>query len=186
MIRIPNSSINLREASLADAAVIYEAINSHRDYLITWLPFVAYLKSVADEETFLSSTLEKSEQERNTVFIIENEKTFCGLIGLVNTDTANHRTEIGYWLLPGQQGKGIMTQCVMQLCQWAVEKRVMNRIQIKCAIGNLSSNAIPLRLGFRFEATEREGELLSSGYYADLNVYSILKDEIAKWSRNID
>lgn len=58
----------------------------------------------------------------------------------------------------------------------------MNRIQIKCAVGNRPSNAIPLRLGFKFEGIEREGELLASGYYADINVYSILKKEISAWN----
>lgn len=74
-----------------------------------------------------------------------------------------------------------MTACVKQLCRWAADQRAMNRIQIKCAVGNLPSNAIPLRLGFQLEGTEREGELLASGHYADINVYSILKKEILTW-----
>ena len=45
---------------------------------------------------------------------------------------------------------------------------------------NTASNAIPLRLGFTHEGTERDGELLITGKYTDINVYSILKEDIAK------
>lgn len=71
-----------------------------------------------------------------------------------------------------------MTRCVRCLCEWAVQYRGMQRIQIRCAVGNVPSNAIPKRLGFRWEGIERAGELMISGEYANLNVYSILKNEI--------
>ena len=59
----------------------------------------------------------------------------------------------------------------------------MNRIQIRCAVGNIPSNAVLKRLGFTLEGTEREGELLTSGEYVNVNVYSILKKEIEQWNR---
>lgn len=178
-IQIKDTDITLKEAGLHDAPAIYRAIDENRDYLKTWLPFVVNLQSVADEEKFLSSLSALPYEERNIVFMIEQAGELCGLIGFVNTDTANHKTEIGYWLLPRHQGKGVMTQCVKELCLWAAEKRQMNRIQIKCAVGNQPSNAIPQRLNFKFEGIERDGELLSSGLYTDINIYSILKCEIS-------
>ena len=168
----------LREALLEDASVIWQAIDSHRDYLVTWLPFVAHLKREEDEEAFLAGVLAVPYAERNLVFIIEKDGEFCGLVGFVTTDLDNHRTEIGYWLLPEYQGKGVMTRCVDLLCRWAVENRSMNRIQIRCAVGNRPSNAIPCRLGFTPEGKERDGELLASGTYTDIQVYSILKKEL--------
>lgn len=174
---------SLREAGIDDAAVIWQAIDTHRDYLRTWLPFVDSLRQAEDEEKFLDSVLSVPYEERNIIFIIEAGNRFAGLIGLVATDLVNHRTEIGYWLLPEFQKKGIMTKCVKQLCQWAIEKRNMNRIQIKCAVGNHPSNAIPQRLNFVLEGTERAGQLLASGEYTDINVYSILKEETAGWNK---
>ena len=177
-----STALSLKEVVLSDATAIWQAIDSHRDYLRTWLPFVDRLSKIEDEETFLRSVLEVPYPERNLTFIIEAGGKLAGLIGFVTTDRLNHRTEIGYWLLPEYQKKGIMTACVKRLCQWAADQREMNRIQIKCAVGNRPSNAIPLRLGFIFEGIEREGDLLASGYYADINVYSILKKEILAWN----
>lgn len=173
-------SFYLREARLNDAKTIYEAIDSHREYLEAWLPFVTDLTEEGEKD-FLKSTLAVEWEERDIVFMIEQEDAFCGLIGFKGTDKVNNRTEIGYWLLPEFQGKGIMTNAVKYLCRWAIEERGMKRIQIKCATDNQLSDAIPQRLDFTLEGIERCGELLSTGEYADLNVYSILKEEIGAW-----
>lgn len=174
--------ITLREVTLEDAAKIYEAIASHREYLQEWLPFAATLKSVKDEEDFLNSVLSVPRENREMVYIIEAGEDICGLIGYCFSDPANHRTEIGYWLLPEYQHRGIVTESVRRLCIQAVESGRINRIEIRCATGNGPSNAVPLRLGFFREGTERQGQLLASGDYADINIYSILKSEVANWS----
>lgn len=180
----PHSSIfgiphyTIREACYEDAATIFEAINKNREDLRVWLPFVDGLKSIDDEQAFLKSVLQVPCEERDPVFMIEKGRDICGLIGLHFSDRANHRTEIGYWLLPEYRGKGLATHAVRYLCEWAFYKKGFNRIQIRCAVDNQPSNAIPKRLGFNLEGTERDGELLSSGKYTDIHVYSILKNDI--------
>lgn len=171
--------ILLREVTIEDAAAIYQAIDTHRDYLKTWLPFVDKMRSVADEEAFLKNVLSVPAERREPIFGIWNERNeICGLIGFHFSDFDNHRTEIGYWLLPEYQHRGIVTESVRKLCQWAVSEKGIKRIQIRCATGNAASNGIPIRLGFHHEGTERSGELLASGEYADIHVYSILKEEV--------
>lgn len=116
--------IVLREVTVEDAAAIYRAIDTHRNYMRTWLPFVDNLKSVADEENFLKGVLSAPADSYEPIFGIWNrENEICGLIGFHFSDFANHRTEIGYWLLPEYQHQGIMTDCVRRLCRWAVETK---------------------------------------------------------------
>lgn len=170
----------IREAIYEDAGIIFDAIDKNRDDLRTWLPFVDGLKSVGDEQAFLSSSLQVPYEERDIVYMIEKGKSICGLIGFHFSDRANHRTEIGYWLLPEYRGKGLVTRAVHHLCLLALCEKGFNRIQIRCAIGNTASNAIPQRLGFKQEGTERDGELLINGEYTDINVYSLLKKDIAE------
>ena len=67
----------------------------------------------------------------------------CGLIGFHFSDFDNHRTELGYWLLPEYQHRGIITESVRKLCPWAVQEKKIKRIQIRCAVGNAASNAVP-------------------------------------------
>lgn len=74
------------------------------------------------------------------------------------------------------QGKEIITTCMQKLIKIGFNKLGMNRIQVKVACGNEKSAAIPKRLGFQFEGTEREGEF-HHGKYLDLEVYSLLKSD---------
>lgn len=71
------TGIRLREVTLNDAPMIYRAIADHRDYLKTWLPFIANL-SEQDEMDFLSQVLSFPEEERNFTFVIECRGEFCG------------------------------------------------------------------------------------------------------------
>jgi ribosomal-protein-serine acetyltransferase len=68
-----------------------------------------------------------------------------------------------------------MTESVKLLVKFAFEELNINRIQIRCAVGNTQSSNISKKLGFKFEGIEREGELFPDGSFKDLEVYSILK-----------
>lgn len=175
------SNYTIREATYEDATAIYEAIDRNRDDLRTWLPFVDTLTSVADEQSFLASVLQVPYKQREPAFILEKGTEVCGLCGFHFSDFANYRTEIGYWLLPSHRGQGVVSEAVRDLCHWAIRAREIHRIQIRCAVENHSSNAIPRRLGFTLEGTERDGERLVSGLYTDIRVYSILRHEIEAW-----
>lgn len=70
-----------------------------------------------------------------------------------------------------------MTLSAAALCRYAFTELYMNRITIRCAAGNIPSKKIPQCLGFRFEGSEREGELPADGNFTDLEFYSLLKRE---------
>jgi len=110
-------------------------------------------------------------------FTIRNKDEFIGMIGLKSTDKANKKSEIGYWISEKYQKQGIMSKSVSKLCDFAFNKLGINRIQIKCAVGNDPSKNIPKRLNFKFEGVERDGELLSCNIFTDLEVYSKLKND---------
>ena len=48
---------------------------------------------------------------------------------------------------------------------------------IKFAVGNERSRRIPIRLNFKLEGVERDGEMSADGHYNDLEVFSLLKSE---------
>lgn len=172
-----DENICLKFIEMSDALDVFGAIDSQRDYLGRWLPFVEFTQDVSDTEKYIESIVNAPLEKLVFVFVIHLFSEFVGLIGLKDTDCANKKTEIGYWLKEEFQGKGIITKSVNKLCEFAFTELEINRIQIKCAVGNILNKNIPKRLGFVFEGIEREGELLSSGIYTDLEVYSKLKSE---------
>lgn len=160
-----------------DAAEIFHTINTQRSYLGPWLPFVALTQELSDTQAFVASVVDAPEESREPIFVIRYQGQFAGIVGFLNTDRQNRKTEIGYWLSEPFQKKGLMSRSVKALLQWAFVTMELNRVQIRCATGNTPSLNVPRRLGFHFEGIERAGELLSSGKYADLEVYSMLRDE---------
>ncbi|MDR1678383.1 MAG: GNAT family N-acetyltransferase [Prevotellaceae bacterium] len=172
-----NKEIQLRQLELDDYKDIFDTINAQREYLGKWLPFVEFTKEANDSKAFVEMTVNLPKDRFEYVFTIRYENQFAGLIGFKSTDKQNKKTEIGYWLSEDFQGKGIVSKSVEKLCDIAFDEWDMNRIQIKCAVGNEKSKAIPRRLGFTFEGIERDGELLSGNIFADIETYSKLKRE---------
>ena len=174
-----DDEIEIRPIRPADAPVIFQTVDSQREYLGKWLPFVEFTRELKDTEDFIRSVTEAPEKRSEPVFTIWYGGKFAGISGFRDTDRLNRKTELGYWLSEPFQGKGIVTRVVRRLCEYAFSDRGMNRVQICCAVGNKASQAVPRRLGFSFEGITRDGELLRGGKYTDLEVYSLLNREFS-------
>jgi len=173
-----NQTIILKVLALIDYQTIYYAIDQNRSHLRKWLPFVDFSKSSKDTLAFVKSVVDDVER-RQEVFTIWVDGEFVGLIGLKDIDFLNRRVEIGYWLVERMTGKGIMSLCVEKMIEFVFDALEMNRIQIKCGVGNSKSSAIPKRIGFLLEGIERQGEK-HPDKYIDLEVYSLLQKEWQK------
>ncbi|HKI89089.1 MAG TPA: GNAT family protein [Draconibacterium sp.] len=171
-----NDKIRLERIKLSMAPEIFAAIDHDRIYLKQWLPFVEMTLNVQDTERFINSVTSDKKYKRDEIFSIRYHESFAGLIGFKDTDWNNRKTELGYWLAEELQGKGIITTCVKKLISFAFVKMKLNRVQIKVAVGNHKSEAIPNRLGFQLEGIERAGEF-HENKYLDLKVFSLLKKD---------
>ncbi len=158
----------LRPLRPDDSGDIFRTIDSQRDYLGQWLPFVALTRSEEDCRAFIAASLG---DPANPVYTLRADGLFAGLIGFKSADPDCGSIEIGYWLREEFQHRGIVTAAVQELRRIAFEELGMCRIEIRCATGNLPSNRIPQRLGMRLDRVEKQAELLSSGERIDLNVY---------------
>ena len=167
-------TIRLEKLKLSMAQVIFDTIKRDHNYLKTWLPFVEFTQKVEDTQLFIQSVVDSNEFTQKAIYSIWVKEEFAGLIGFNEIDWTNKKTELGYWLAENMQGKGVITQCARKLISYAFKKLKLNRIQIKVAVGNERSAAIPKRMGFKFEGIEREGELIENHFH-DLEIYSLLK-----------
>lgn len=170
----------LERLNLWHVEPIFTAIDQNRQFLRKWLPFVDFTHRVRDTERFVRSILEKTSARRDEVYIVKYDNQFAGLVGFKEADRINDKIEIGYWLVESMTGKGIATAAVRKMINLAFRNMDMNRVQIRCGVGNHKSSAIPRRLGFTLEGTERAGERHKNAYI-DLEVYSLLKSEWVEW-----
>ncbi len=177
MILNVDKNIVLKQLELTDTPDIFNTIDTQREHLGPWLPFVETTKQLSDTHAFVESVVNSPKDRMEYTFTIRVNGRMAGLIGFKATDRANKKTEIGYWLSRDFLGRGIMTRSVSTLCDFAFRELDINRIQIKCALANTPSRNIPQRLGFHLEGIERAGELLTGGVFTDLAVYSRLRGD---------
>jgi ribosomal-protein-serine acetyltransferase len=167
----PGLEIALLE--LRHAAAVFNAVESEREYLSEWLPWAQQTATMADVEEFIDRSLKKFAAQDGFDAGVWLEGHYIGGFGMHYWDRINWRTEIGYWLRRQYTGRGLMTECVRRALRFAFDDLRMRRVEIRCAVGNVKSRAIPERLGFKHEGTLRGAQLLH-GDWIDLAVYGLL------------
>jgi RimJ/RimL family protein N-acetyltransferase len=112
-------------------------------------------------------------------FIIEKKDgTKIGVIShfYVLHPTGFRLLEIGYTILPNERGKGYCSEAVNIMVDYLFLSNDMMRIQAGTAVGNLASQKVLEKAGFKKEGTLRKCTFIR-GEWRDCYLYSILKDE---------
>ena len=170
----------MRSLTPDDAHEAYAVINSNRDYLRTWLPWVDDTNSPDVTARTIGLWQEAYENKSEIVLGIFYNGAYVGNIGLHDLKHTNNSGMIGYWLAEDFQGFGIMTDCVRALVDYGFHELGLNRIYIYCSTANKKSRAIPERLGFVQEGVLQDGECRYGQFY-DLVVYGGVK---RNWQKN--
>ena len=171
-----NENVKLELTSAKHANGLFEAVNNNREHLSEFLPWVSYMRSVSDFEEYIHNCELLHQQKKEVSFVIRNEYEIVGRIGLNHINIQNKNAAIGYWLIKEAEGKGIITRSCEKLIRLGFTEMDLHRIEIKAAVSNLKSQAIPKRLHFKKDGILREAELVN-GQFLDLVLYSLLREE---------
>ncbi len=175
-----SEKITLVLRSESDAEKTFELVNTNRDHLRQWFPWVDTTHSSEDSRKFIASCKEKFEEKKALDLGILYDGVLVGSMGFHTINSVNEWAEIGYWISKEYEGKGIVTTSVRTLIDYAFNELHLHRVQIKCDATNLKSKAIPERLGFVYEGLTRENHKRDNKYTDGLT-YSILRHE---WNSN--
>lgn len=168
--------ITLKELEIETAERLFNLIDINREYLREWLSWVDNTTTIDDTILYIQTLYNQDIFSDRYVFEVRYNNELAGLIDYHKGDSVNLKAEIGYWLAENFQGKGIMTKACVALIDYGFKKAGLNRITIKCAADNKKSQAIPIKLNFKLEGIEREGQYLY-GRFQDLLVFSMLKND---------
>jgi ribosomal-protein-serine acetyltransferase len=171
-----DEEIVLKHVQESDALEMFRLTDSSRETLREWLPWVDRTKSERDSLTFIQLTLEAYEARRGVNCGIFYHGELAGMVSYNLIDWQNRTAHIGYWLGDEFQGRGIMTRAVQGLIDYGFFELDLNRIEIRAAVDNTKSRAIPERLGFRQEGRIRQAEWLYD-HFVDHAVYGLLRPE---------
>ena len=169
-----DAALRLLEERHAEA--LYALIAANRAHLREWLPWVDNEQSPDTTRAFLRTALQQHADNRGGQYGIWERGQLAGVIGQHPIDWANRSGSLGYWLGAAYQGRGLMTRACRALVTYAFREQGLHRVEVRAALGNARSRAIPERLGFRQEGFLRDAEWLYD-HYVDLVVYGMLADE---------
>jgi len=169
---------HLRRLAPSDAEELHALIEANRPYLSPWLPWAAG-QTFEHTVDFIGRTRGQLAANDGFQAALVTVGEIAGVVGYHGVDGDNRRTSIGYWLSEERQGRGTMTAAVRLLTEHALSSWKLSRVEIRAAVENRRSRAIPERLGFREEATMRKLERVGD-HQLDCVVYSMVAGETVK------
>jgi ribosomal-protein-serine acetyltransferase len=164
------------------ATELFEVVEDCRAHLRLWLPWVDDTRGVADSERFVADSLAQLASNQSFPAGIFERARLVGVIGYHPIDWRNRKTALGYWLSPEAMGRGLMTQACRAMIGYGFRDLGLARMEIRCAIQNRRSRAIPERLGFKQEGIARRAEWLYD-HFVDLVIYAMLASDWPSASR---
>lgn len=105
-----------------------------------------------------------------------DEDVLVGGVMFVAFDAPAGWCEIGCWLEPDAEGRGLISAACRLLIDWAIFDRGLNRVEWRCRVDNTRSSAVAARLGMTCEGVLRQA-WLNDGVFHDKQVWSVLREE---------
>jgi len=163
----------LRQWTSTDAPSLVKYANN-RNISINMRDGFAFPYTTENADAFLQAV---SQQDPVTFFAIATNEEAIGGIGItINSDVHRYSAELGYWLAEPFWGKGIMSESVINLTDYAFEKFGLIRIYAEPYSINQASCRILEKAGFALEGRMRKN-VLKNGQILDQFLYAKVLDK---------
>jgi ribosomal-protein-serine acetyltransferase len=141
-----------------------------------WIPWAARSTDLESARATLQRYADLAARDAGRIYGIWLDGTLVGGTMFVSFDAAEGRCEIGCWLEPAGQGRGLVTRAVERLVDWAIRVRGIHRITWLTRPDNTASRNVAQRLGMRLDGVLRD-EYLYRDVRHDTEVWSLLAPE---------
>jgi len=109
---------------------------------------------------------------REVFAIVDRHDTFLGVAVVPEIDAIARTVELGYVIHPAARGRGVATEALRLLTEWAFGELAPRRIQLIINPENHASKRVAERNGYRYEGTLRS-----------IHVKQDVWDDAEIWSR---
>ncbi|GAB2671723.1 GNAT family N-acetyltransferase [Kribbella swartbergensis] len=148
-----------------------------------FLPFIPQPFTAEDARFWLKELAEQAASGLRYNWCVADGETDLGLgnVTLFNLRQGSDG-EIGFWLHPDAQGRGVMTEAIEGMARWyfAAEKDGGlggRRLVIRTAAGNHAARRTAEKLNFQLTGTERQAFPLGDGTVDDRVTYDLLSTD---------
>ena len=126
-------------------------------------------------------SVEESREIISTVFaapnvfavVLRETGRVVGTIGFIWIDDEHNCAEIGYSLAQEYWGRGLMTEALRAMLEFAFVRLHLNRVEAMFDVRNRASGRVMEKCGMRREGLLRQ-KLYNKGEYVDVEIWAIL------------
>ncbi|MDO8563402.1 MAG: GNAT family protein [Nanoarchaeota archaeon] len=171
---IKKDNFRLRHVRLSDAKVFFESEQdkeAKRNFMRTPKNIKEVEKDI--KEDILQYKNKKPSSEK---FTIEVDGKCAGWIKInqLNMSFFEHKAKIDFCLHPDYRGKGIMTNAVKEVVDYAFKKYKLKRLEAWTRTSNKVVSSLNKKLGFKLEGVLRKNKC-KDGEYLDDMVWAIVR-----------
>lgn len=160
-----------------DGPTVNAAVRESLEALKPWMPWAQNEPTLDESETVSRrGHANWHKREDMPLYLFLHDGTFVGGSGLHRMDWDVPKLEIGYWLRTSCQGRGLMTEAVLGIAEFAFRYLHAERLEIRCDALNLKSKAVAERAGFPLEAHLRHEARDHFGVLRDTLIYARLRE----------
>ena len=145
-----------------------------------WIPLIPVPYTEADARRYVLMTLQAWHDGTSAEFAIVDPSTdrLLGSVGL-HLGPNPRRHAIGYWIVAEERGHGYAERAVRLVTRWGFETLGIQRLALWTLPGNVSSQVVAERAGFRYEALARNWEEDREDRPVDAVMYAMTPEDLA-------
>ncbi len=153
--KLIGKKIVLREMRRSDADAILEHLKGKeiKKYTVS-IPHPYTRKHATDFLRVSRANTRKGEELHFAITL--KDDTMIGLVSLLKISRDNRNAELGYWLSKKHWGKGLMTDAVSLIVNYAFSKLKLHKLYAGAFEENIASRRVLEKSGFRLEAVLKE------------------------------
>lgn len=130
-------------------------LDAAREHLRPWIPFASSVVDLPAAREFLQRYADRQAADTARLYGIWVEGRLSGGTLFKDVDARMGVAEIGVWLAPGAEGRGLITTAARHMIDWAFHVRGWHRVEWRNSTDNVRSRAVAKRLGLTHEGTLR-------------------------------
>jgi ribosomal-protein-serine acetyltransferase len=166
----------LRPLEPWQAAEFAAHVEHSRAHLAPWLPWATTVTDEPAARQFLQRYAESQASDEGRIYGIWLDGVLSGGTLFRIFDSRLGVCEVGVWLAPEAEGRGLVTRAVRHMIDWAFGVRGMARVEWRTVPENARSIAGAKRLGMTREGVLRQAFPLN-GVRHDVEVWAMLSYE---------
>ncbi len=162
---------------------LWTEISAHKSELRPWLDWVDMIDTFEDYQQYMNRVQYEESIGIQKPLVVCADHQAIGEVVFDDFDAQTRSCNLGYWISPPYQKKGLMTAACTQAIDRAFESMNIDKINIRFIRSNTASLKLSQKLGFKLDGILRKN-IRYHGVIEDEVIMSCFADEWHLVNRN--